>query len=64
MQAAFMPANKPEPVFASEMRVPLVVPLPQPVETGSVTVRSVSGRREVPHLTTSDRLFAHHVLRC
>lgn len=30
----------------------------------SVGVAGVPGLRELPHLTTADRLYAHHVLRC
>jgi hypothetical protein len=64
MTTVFVPADKPEPVFAADLLVPLLVALPQQVEAGSVTAQAVSGLREVPHLTASDRLFAHHVLRC
>jgi hypothetical protein len=64
MQAVFVPADKPESVYAADLLVRLVATLPEPVGVVSESVQSVAGLRDVPHLTAADRLFAHHVLRC
>lgn len=64
MTAVFVPADKPEMLALADLLVSLVVALPQQVDVGSVTLLSAVGLREVPHLTATDRLFAHHVLRC
>lgn len=43
---------------------PPALALVNPFRVESVRGSDVAGLREVPTLTTADRLYAHHVLRC
>ncbi len=62
--ATAVPADKPNvPTFDSLLVVVSVEP-PQPVRSVVVALLPVVGLRELPLLTTADRLYAHHVLRC
>ena len=44
--------------------IPVTPAVPEAVAVGSHSPAEWAGRRAVPHLTTDDRLYAHHVLRC
>lgn len=58
-------AVKPDPApTADVLLVPLTVELPVSLAFVSLAPVPHPGLRELPHLTTSDRLFAHHALRC
>lgn len=59
-----LPADKPQAPTADALLV-IVSSVPsQPFAVASVSAGAVTGLRELPHLTTADRLFAHHVLLC
>lgn len=64
VKATAVPADKPKLPTADSLLVVVTVESTQPLAVVSVAVRTVPGLRELPHLTTADRLFAHHVLRC
>ena len=59
-----VPADKPDPTPADITVENPTIGWPVFVSAGREAVRPPVGLRELPHLTTSDRLFAHHVLRC
>ena len=62
--ATAVPADKPSvPTFDSLLVVVSVEP-PRPMRSVVVAPPAVFGLRELPLLTTADRLYAHHVLRC
>jgi hypothetical protein len=62
--ATAVPADKPQVPTADSLLVVVTVEPSHPIAVGSVAVGDVTGLRELPHLTTADRLFTHHVLRC
>jgi hypothetical protein len=62
--ATALPADKPQVPTADSLLVVVAVEPTQPLAVVSVSLGEVTGLRELPHLTTADRLFAHHVLRC
>jgi hypothetical protein len=62
--ASVVPADKPAVVTADALLVVVSVEPPQAVPLVSVSPPAVAGLRELPHLTTAERLYAHHVLRC
>lgn len=64
VMAATMPAEQPKVQTADRLLVAVTVELPEPIAVVSVSASAATGLRELPHLTTADRLFAHHVLRC
>lgn len=64
-RALIVVAAKPDPApTADGLLVPLTDELPVSLAFVSLAPVAHPGLRELPHLTTSDRLFAHHVLRC
>jgi hypothetical protein len=62
--ATAVPADKPSVPTPDRLLVGVSVEPPQPVASAVAAPPAVVGCRELPHLTTADRLFAHHVLRC
>lgn len=62
--ATATPADNPSvPTFDTLLVVVSVEP-PQPMRSAVAAPPAVFGLREGPLLTTADRLYAHHVLRC
>ncbi|MCU0705025.1 MAG: hypothetical protein MUF18_13710 [Fimbriiglobus sp.] len=59
-----VPADKPTPADPIGMLVVLAIEPLQVIPFDACSPRMPEGLRELPHLTTADRLFAHHVLRC
>lgn len=61
-----LPADKPERADPSLVAwlVPVSADFVRPVVLTSVIPADYPGLRELPVLTTSDRLFGHHALRC
>lgn len=58
-------AVKPDTTPAADgLLVPQVIEPPVSLAFVSLPVAVHPNLRELPHLTTADRLFAHHVLRC
>jgi hypothetical protein len=59
-----VPADKPNVPTTDSMLVVVSVEPPVPLVPVSAATPALVGLRELPLLTTADRLFAHHVLRC
>lgn len=57
-------ADKPELPAVDTLLVTVSVAPTETINLESVGVRSLVGLRELPLLSTEDRLFTHHVLRC
>jgi hypothetical protein len=62
--ASVVPADKPTVATTDSLLVVVSVEPPQAVLLVSVSPLTVAGLRELPHLTTAERLYAHHVLLC
>lgn len=62
--ATAVPADKPQVPSAKSLLVVVTVGPPQPLAVVSAPAGELTGLRELPHMTTADRLFTHHVLRC
>ncbi len=62
--AMTVPADKPTTPTIDSLLVVVSVELPQTIQSVVVAPLAVVGLRELPLLTTADRLYAHHVLRC
>ena len=64
VMSAAAPADKPSVPTADALLVVVSVEPPRAMIPVPGSSPAVVGLRELPHLTTSDRLYAHHVLRC